>query len=109
MWDEAADHPISREELGLDDLLADGIDWLDNLDDANLHFDAVKISIERPKCFQHVVQNDITPLKEKQIPWVLLPNFRSTRTRWGRHAPPRCDCWRSESCRKHERLAPLVV
>jgi hypothetical protein len=58
-WDDETNRPISRAELDLDELLEEDIDWLDDLDDAKLHFDAAKITIERPKRFQKVQSNPL--------------------------------------------------
>jgi hypothetical protein len=59
IWDDATNRPISRAELELDDLLDEDIDWLDDLDDAKLHFEAAKITVERPKRFQKVQSNPL--------------------------------------------------
>ena len=59
IWDDETNRPISRAEMDLDELLDEDIDWLDDLDDAKLHFEAATITVDRPKRFQKVQSNPL--------------------------------------------------
>jgi hypothetical protein len=61
IWDEDTDRPISKDELELDSLLDDDVDWIDDLDDTRLQFENAKvpIEIERPKHFQQIQSNPL--------------------------------------------------
>ena len=59
IWDDETNRPISRAEMDLDELLEEDIDWLDDLDEAKLHFEAAKITVDRPKRFQKVQSNPL--------------------------------------------------
>jgi hypothetical protein len=59
IWDNDTDRPISREELDLDELLDEELDFCDDLDDARYQFESAKISVERPQRFQQVQNNPL--------------------------------------------------
>ena len=82
IWDDETNRPISRAERDLDELLDEDIDWLDDLDDAKLHFEAATITVERPKRFQHVQSNPLEGDAESTPN--ILPRFRSTRNGRGK-------------------------
>ena len=58
-WDEANDRPISAEEMDLDALLEDDLDWVVNLDATDILFKAVEITLERPSLLHRVSNNPL--------------------------------------------------
>jgi hypothetical protein len=61
-WDDVNDRPITREEMDLDDLLDDDMDWVANMDDVALSFGAkteIDISLVRPSLSSKVSNNPL--------------------------------------------------
>jgi hypothetical protein len=59
-WDDVNEQPITLEEMDLDDLLADDLDWVANLDAADITFKSrVEISLDRPSLLQKVSNNPL--------------------------------------------------
>jgi hypothetical protein len=59
-WDEVNDRPITAKEIDLDDLLEDDMDWVANLDAANISFGArVEVTLARPSLLRKVSNNPL--------------------------------------------------
>ena len=59
-WDDVHERPITIEEMDLDDLLEDDLDWVANLDAADITFKSrVEITLERPSLLQKVSHNPL--------------------------------------------------
>jgi hypothetical protein len=61
-WDDVNGRPITVEEMDLDDLLDDDMDWVANMDEASLSFGAkpaVEISLARPSLLSKVSNNPL--------------------------------------------------
>jgi hypothetical protein len=61
-WDEVNERPITMEEMELDDLLEDDMDWVANMDEAALSFGTtslVDISLVRPSLLHKVSNNPL--------------------------------------------------
>jgi hypothetical protein len=57
-WDKANDRPITVEEIDLDLLLDDDLDWVANMESADISFKStVKVSLERPSLLHKVSNN----------------------------------------------------
>jgi hypothetical protein len=58
-WDAVNDRPITAEEMDLDDLLGDDMDWVANLDAADISFNTprVEVSFARPSLLNKVSNN----------------------------------------------------
>jgi hypothetical protein len=60
-WDEVNDRPITAEELDLDALLDDDMDWVANLEEADISFGArVEVTLARPSLLGKVSNNPLT-------------------------------------------------
>jgi hypothetical protein len=59
-WDDENEWPITIEEMDLDDLLDDDLDWVANLDAADITFKSrVEVTLERPFLLQKVSNNPL--------------------------------------------------
>jgi len=59
-WDEVNKRPITVDELDLDELLDDEMDWMVNMDEADISFKnkMVEVTLARPSLLQHKVSNN---------------------------------------------------
>jgi hypothetical protein len=59
-WDDENERPITIEEMDLDDLLEDDLDWVANLDAADITFRSrVEVTLTRPSLLQNVSNNPL--------------------------------------------------
>jgi hypothetical protein len=59
-WDDENERPITIEEMDLDDLLDDDLDWVANLDAADITFRSrVEVTLTRPSLLQNVSNNPL--------------------------------------------------
>jgi hypothetical protein len=59
-WDDVNERPITVDEMGLDELLADEMDWMANMEEADISFKTkkVEVTLVRPSLLQHKVSNN---------------------------------------------------
>jgi hypothetical protein len=59
-WDDANDRPITTKEMDLDALLDDDLDWVANMDAADISFQSrVEVTLARPSLLQKVSDNPL--------------------------------------------------
>jgi hypothetical protein len=60
-WDEENDRPITIEEIDLDTLLDDDLDWVANMDAADISFKStpVEVTLARPSLLHKVSNNPL--------------------------------------------------
>ena len=79
-WDKANDRPVTVEEMDLDELLEDDLDWVDNLGSADISFHSkIEVTLDRPSILYRTSNNpllgDADSVKTFNIPAVnLLPD-----------------------------------
>jgi hypothetical protein len=57
-WDDTNDRPITAEEMDLDDLLDDEMDWVANLEATDISFASrVEVTLARPSLLSKVSNN----------------------------------------------------
>jgi hypothetical protein len=58
-WDEVNDRPITADELGLDELLDEDLDWVANMEEADRTFKPtqVEVVLQRPSLLHKVSNN----------------------------------------------------
>jgi hypothetical protein len=60
-WDDSNDRPITAEEMELDDLLDDDMDWVANLEEADISFSAqIEVTLAHPSLLRKVSNNPLT-------------------------------------------------
>jgi hypothetical protein len=59
-WDDVNERPITVDEMGLDELLDDEMDWMANMEEADISFKTkkVEVTLVRPSLLQHKVSNN---------------------------------------------------
>jgi hypothetical protein len=59
-WDEVNKRPITVDEMDLDELLDDEMDWMANMEEADISFKTktVEVTLARPSLLQHKVSNN---------------------------------------------------
>jgi hypothetical protein len=61
-WDDEQQRPITTEELDLDALLDDDLDWIANVEEAQKTFQpTVEVTLERPSILRKVSNNPMAP------------------------------------------------
>jgi hypothetical protein len=106
LWDKATNRPISKEEIALDDLLNDDIDWIDDLD-AQFENAKVTIDIPRPNRFNKVQSNPLEGDAESIQTFYKTSDLPDDDGDNGDAPPTIGSSSRAEG--SHESSAPLVV